>query len=845
MSQHIVVGDVLMGPDSSPRFVTSICSGEETLYKITPKKGDPYIVNESHILSLKRTREKKSPRFPCENKAGDICNISIKEYLAKSKNFKHIYKGWRSAVDFKGHDKEFFIPPYLLGVWLGDGDSNRFSITTGNNEISEYLEIYAKENNFIFKKKFNSKNSVICHLTDEKNYGCKGGAVFPSFLRKNNLFKNKHIPHDYKTSSRKNRLELLAGIIDTDGHYDKKGYDLCLKNEKLLDDVIYIARSLGFSAYKKQVKKKCYNNDKIGTYYRCAINGDIDEIPVKISYKKANKRKINKSPLLTGITVTNIGVGKYFGFELRGKDRLFLLGDFTVTHNTHIIKALVNHYTNQNQRVLILAHRKELLEQAGTILGDKDFCYYSASIGEKRMHKPVVIAGIQSIYNKPMPTAEEAFDHIIIDECHRLSNERDGQYWQLIDKLPNAKITGLSATPYRLKGGELSWGEIVYEIGYAPLFDAGWLCKLTNKVPPSAVPNLADIQVVMNDYIANQLEEVMTDTKLMFAAVEKIKQYSPSRKSCLIFCVSVKHAELLKWMMREYGIEDTAIVTGETSQTERGIIIEDFKQGKIKFLLNCEVLLEGFDAPRVDMIVCLRPTKSRGLWEQMIGRGIRMHAEKKDCLLLDMAGNLSEHGGFDAPRNFAKGKERKVAPGRICPQCETFCKPITAQGIGLECPDCGFQFPEPEANKVDHNYDHDSTSEMVYRLEPETYRVRDIRYSEHKSRKGNITLRVDYFCEEYVYNCISEYLSPHSDNDWARNRVYQFFKERGVDIGGDPKDMPMENLLWNAQYLNKPTEITVIPEGKYMRIKDYIYGKPDRESSPLKDISLENDFIPY
>jgi DNA repair exonuclease SbcCD ATPase subunit len=159
-------------------------------------------------------------------------------------------------------------------------------------------------------------------------------------LNNYNLINNKHVPFDYKTNSREVRLQILAGLIDTDGEYDKAGFYFTNKNKILAEDVLFLARSLGFSSYIRKVKKQCVNNGVWGIYYRVSIFGDCDSIPVKIEYKKSAPRRINKDPLVVGIKIESVGEGDYYGFETDGNHR-FLLGDFTVVHNSTCLEILV------------------------------------------------------------------------------------------------------------------------------------------------------------------------------------------------------------------------------------------------------------------------------------------------------------------------------------------------------------------------------------------------------------------------------------------------------------------------------------------------------------------------
>lgn len=340
--EDIRVGDLLMGPDSVSRRVVSTCQGREQLYKITPTKGEPYVVNESHILSLKVSRTKKSQPVK-------VVNIGVKDYLQQSKTFHHRAKGWRAAVDFSEElPLHVNVPPYILGVWLGDGTSKLPAITSADFEIVEELTQYAQRLNLSLRKEEVEGKCPVYHLTSGK---VRNNPLLDA-LRSLNVLDNKHVPRAYLTASRQNRLELLAGLIDSDGHLkDGGGFDFISKLETLADSVCFLARSLGLAAYKKSCRKKCQTGVE-GDYFRVGISGDCSIVPCRVARKKSQTRRQKKDPLVVGIKVEPIGEGDYFGFELEGPDRLFLLGDFTVTHNTVVWAWLV---AKMGYRVLLLA----------------------------------------------------------------------------------------------------------------------------------------------------------------------------------------------------------------------------------------------------------------------------------------------------------------------------------------------------------------------------------------------------------------------------------------------------------------------------------------------------------
>jgi hypothetical protein len=306
MVQDIQVGEKLMGDDSTPRNVLSLARGKEKMYKIKQLNRDDYIVNESHILSLKMTghkgwcetkngyklswldREKnglKSKMFSFETRYGrnrfsnenttkemaykymmqfresiddnDIVDIPLIEYMKLTKSLQYNLKGFAVGVNFPTKDVPF--DPYILGLWLGDGSSNGPEITNQDEGILRDLE----------------------------------------------LLNNKHIPLIYKANDRITRLKLLAGLIDSDGFFADGCYEITQKSKLLSDDICFLVRSLGFGISRQECYKYESNtqNKKKHLYYRMRFSGKgIEDIPTLCKRKQASPRIQKKDVLVTSIT---------------------------------------------------------------------------------------------------------------------------------------------------------------------------------------------------------------------------------------------------------------------------------------------------------------------------------------------------------------------------------------------------------------------------------------------------------------------------------------------------------------------------------------------------------------
>jgi len=331
--EDIQSGELLMGPDSKPRKVLSTCKGREVMYEVSPTKGDKYTVNSSHILSLKICSEMFG-----FNK-NEIINMNVVNFMNKTTKFKSRALGWRTPINFVSQAVPF--DPYLLGVWLGDETSTKLEITTVDPEIEEYLYSCAAVLGLRISRIDENGKTPRFNFSTGKKSGQKrsGRNILRNMFNELNLFNNKHVPDIFKINDRNTRLKVLAGLIDTDGSISNNCYDIITKFPVLADDILFLARSVGLAAYKKNCKKSCiYKGEKFtGHYFRIIISGNIASIPVRISHKKAKERRQIKDVLKTHLEVKKLGIDDYYGFVIDG-DHLFVLGDFTVTHNTSIVK---------------------------------------------------------------------------------------------------------------------------------------------------------------------------------------------------------------------------------------------------------------------------------------------------------------------------------------------------------------------------------------------------------------------------------------------------------------------------------------------------------------------------
>lgn len=495
--EDVRVGDKIMGDDGTPRTVLNLARGNEAMYKITPNSGGPFVVNENHILALRATNEGK--KWESSYNGSEYDFITVKEYLSKTKYYKHIMKLYRAKY-IELSKKVLPVDPYFLGLCLGDGHlKNTLTITSADAEIINYCCDYANKHGcytYINKKENNKAVSVAIAHKKANRYGIKNPIV--QSLKDcgvwGYLSDTKFIPSLYKQSSVSDRLELLAGLIDTDGSLSQGvTFDYISKSKVLAEDVQYVARSVGLCANLRPCQKSCQTGAG-GTYYRVTITGDVDIVPVKIKRKIANKRRQKKSPFKTGFKVEPVGDGSFYGFELDG-NHLYLTSDFIVHHNTgkslcqaSLAQTILNEHPHV--RIILSTHSKELVEQnhdeIKEIWPECPAGIYSAGLNRRDAKAQVLFAGIQSIYNKSNKIGH--VDLIIVDECFvsgtkilTPSGEKDIDSMRCGDVVINSTGVGMveaisAKNSYEIYKLEFDDGKIIECTGNHPIFtEYGWI----------------------------------------------------------------------------------------------------------------------------------------------------------------------------------------------------------------------------------------------------------------------------------------------------------------------------------------------------------------------------------
>jgi DNA repair protein RadD len=479
-----------------------------------------------------------------------------------------------------------------------------------------------------------------------------------------------------------------------------------------------------------------------------------------------------------------------------------------------------------NQRLLCLTHVKELVEQNHQKLlhywPEAPAGVYCASLNARRAHDAITIASVQSVYKKAHVLGWRSL--IFIDEAHLLGREESGMYRQLIKDMaainPRIKIIGLTATPYRTSSGLLHVGEdaiftdVAVDIPVKRLIDEGYLSTLITKSSLTQA-DLSQVKTVAGEFNRKQMEAAMDVDAITTAALDEIFSIAGNRKAWLFFCTGIKHAEHVRDAIRLRGIE-CETVHSKISQDERASILERFKSGKLQALTNANVLTTGFDAPNIDLLVLLRPTKSPGLYVQMIGRGTRLHPDKENCLILDFAGNVERFGPITHVRPPAYKKEYKAEKKDfwICGICR-MANPNEEE----ICQECGTAKPYVEREMVTH--EATASGGEILSDAPQTpfesVEVREITYDKHYKANSPVSMVVTYNGRYKEWICLEH-------EGFARAKAEGWWKRRA---GTDAPDVQGAlNHIRSAGIL-EPTRITVKHEDKYKRVVNYEFERSE------------------
>lgn len=296
----------------------------------------------------------------------------------------------------------------------------------------------------------------------------------------------------------------------------------------------------------------------------------------------------------------------------------------------------------RNRRVLVLAHREELLDQARRKFADVGVFAVIEQGSQRAGRAPVVIASVATLHAKRLATfSASAFDDIIVDEGHHAAAQ---SYRKILDKFPHAKVLLVTATPDRADGKALGkiCETVAYRLELRQAIADGWLAPLVaHRVLVEGV-DLSRVSVRAGDFAADELAKIFGEEKALQGVAVPLLRLSGQRRT-IAFAVDVANAHALAALLNKYEPGVARAVDGTASSDERKGTLAAFRRGDFRILVNCALFTEGFDEPSVACVAIARPTKSRALHCQMLGRGTRLFEGKRDCLVIDFVGNTGKH----------------------------------------------------------------------------------------------------------------------------------------------------------------------------------------------------------
>ena len=692
--EEIQVGDELMGPDSRPRRVRELHTGRDVMIEVRPIKGDPFVVNAGHILTLVKVSEGARGNHAGSAPGGTIIDISVEDYRRRSANFRHLHKLFRVGANFPPRMAPK-LDPYFLGLLIGDGSLKYggVAITTPDAEIAEVCFSMAESFGLAVRvERLQDNEANTYHFA-----GTRGVAnPLVSELRLLGLHgagsQEKFVPDAYRLGSREVRQAILAGLLDTDGHYGRGCFEFVSASPRLASDVAFIARSLGLRA---TFAEKVVNGTP---YCRLCISGDCADLPLKVVRKVAQRRRQKKDVLRTGFTLHDVGEGVFHGFTVDG-DHRYLMGDFTVTHNsgkTIMLSAATGEVIGDTEaKACVLAHRDELTVQNRTKFGRVNPAISTSVVdaSEKSWSGQVTFAMVPTLARQSNLDAMPALDLLVIDEAHHAAAD---SYRRIIDRAlqrnPSCLIYGVTATPNRgdKKGLRPVFSNVADQIRIGELIASGHLVPPRTFVIDVGVQDaLAKVRKTVDDFDMAEVDAIMNRAPVTDAVVRHWREKAGDRQT-VVFCSTVDHARNVTDAFNAAGIA-AVMLTGEMGDADRRAALAAYTSGRVRVVVNVAVLTEGWDHQPTACVVLLRPSSFKSTMIQMVGRGLRTVSPeehpgviKTDCIVLDFGTSTLLHGSLEQDVDLNGHEGTGEAPTKECPECGA----TVPLGV-TECPLCG------------------------------------------------------------------------------------------------------------------------------------------------------------
>jgi DNA repair protein RadD len=499
---------------------------------------------------------------------------------------------------------------------------------------------------------------------------------------------------------------------------------------------------------------------------------------------------------------------------------------------TRIFSAISKYFVLRDPvaSIVVLAHRHTLVKQnAESLRGivPAPVGIWCGSLNLKQAEQ-ITVATIQSMDDFPITP-----DLVIVDEAHNIPHGEEGRYHELLAKMPpHAKLLGVTATPYRLGGGEIVGPDhlfpgMTFRVDMVELINDGYLVRpRLAKGTEDTLINVEGLRVTGGDYNQKDLEERVANLDLIQRQVFNALPRLAGRNKVIWFCVDIAHAEAVA-----AHLPDAVVLHSKMTTHQRDVATQGFHMGLFRHLVNVSVATEGYDEPAIDAVVLLRPTQSPVFYVQAVGRGLRLSdptighlparedrlsaiaaSGKPDCLVLDYARVVENLGPVNAPvikvKKSGKSDAKADPPLKVCDGCMEYV-PVHV----VACPECGFEFPK-KADEAPLNLTRDGGHARILDTgEPYELMVTNSWADEYTSmNSGRRCLLITY--KHGLLSSTPEYLT--FDSPFPLKKAREALAELGMSNVHEINTV--DDAIARMGEMEIPASIFIKKDGKYTRV---------------------------
>lgn len=652
--EQIQVGDRLLGPDGGVRVVLEVHRGKGQLYRVTPFwSQESFVVNGHHELVLRkhcdRGKQKHKPRWHWEDRI-----VAVRDFVNWADNSRRrSYLRYPQAVEFpEGFSGSHRLDPYVMGVLLGDGhfSKNHISVTTSSpllqkKLVSEGLRLGCERSQVLPAK---NRTSVVVFSRKRGSHWCRGRGRNPMLLEIERLglggcrSGNKFIPWEYKTASVQSRLAVLAGLMDTDGHCTGSSFDYVSKSLRLVQDVMFVARSLGFCASpgKPRVVKGVL-------YYRCAILGDVARIPTirRVCRHTPKNRDFSNG----SFSVEEAGTGEFIGFTV-GVDNLYLHRDFAVLKNSGKTRIACEITRRLALPAIWIAPTDRIVAQTQEVLegffGRNYSVHLIGSSGALKAARCKIVLATAATAKFLPPEFYQSRKVIAVDEWHHGAAVTYKKIFSMCDHIYHRY--GMTGTYFRSSGDDLAMHALISGTIYRATSQD--MLRLGYLVPVRAVflpIDAAKIPARSASFFAHHGKHGIHEHQLrnQWAAYAAYALFYKGRRVLVLVGTKAQGKILQEILVRTLPqapgtaqFKAAEFISTDCDRKRQANILRSFSaREEVKVLIGTSILGEGVDLPEVDALVYARGEKAEVSLTQSIYRVCTAIPGKTDAVLVDFA----------------------------------------------------------------------------------------------------------------------------------------------------------------------------------------------------------------